>query len=114
MQGRAFGARHIPQRNGREKIRLALDRGRPRALGQVLHGRERAERIGQRHHGAAMEHSRPRAQVLAHLELGLYPLGGDAANLDTQQVRKRQRSQFHRASPLKKRAGSMPCSLFLM
>ena len=66
MQRGAFRACRIAKRNGREKIGLALDCRRARAIGQVGERRGAAEIVGERHHGAAMHRAEPILDLVAH------------------------------------------------
>ncbi len=74
MQRRADGVHGVALRHGGKEIGLALD-GRGAAAAEGYACGHPAERIAQSHHGAAMQHAAPIAQILTHRQLGLGTLG---------------------------------------
>ena len=110
-RGRGRGSNHgrgraadiiVPGASDEEVARFARD------------GCERAEGIRESHDRPAVKHRRPGTQVFCYLQLGFDPLWADAANLNSQQIGKGQGFDFHGVPQVKKRAGSKPCSRFLM
>src|SRR3972149_3248919 len=86
MQRRAFGARGVADRDGGEKIGLALDRHRPRTLRQVRDRAGAAQGVRKRHDGAAVHYAGTVGELRARGECRLHALFRTGAELQPDEL----------------------------
>ena len=86
MQRRALGACGVADRNGGEEIGLAFDRGGARAGADIRHRGGAAERVGERHDGAAVQDAVGIVVHVPHRQLALDPLRRNVGDLDAKEI----------------------------
>ncbi len=79
-----------PSGAGARKLVFELDGRRAPAFGEIEHRRDRAQRVGERHDRAAMEHGGPGAELFANNEFRRHPLRRSAGEMDPEQRREGQ------------------------
>src|SRR5512135_145673 len=86
MHRGALGAHARVDRRRREEVGLRLDRRGARARREVDERADRAQRVGEGHDGAAVQHAADGAQLGAHRELGDDALGAHLGEAQAHQL----------------------------